>query len=743
MSAGAFKKELDLSLYTEIASNLKVGLVGTFNKGPFTRTLITNVPQLESTFGKPIDSDTYCQGFFAAREYLRRGNQLYVVRVESTANASVKAEGSIQGVSNESLDSGDDGVTSIPATREFTPAVSPTFVTIGVQIGDVLEIADVSSADDNGFYVITAVAETKVTVDRDWPTGSLNSLTYTIWTSKREEGTNGATSVPATREFTSVGATFQTNGVEAGDILYIYDGVTTDDNGYYVIDSVDSETKVTVDRNFPVGSKSSLDYTVYGYNHPDMADGDTSVDGEFSSATASFDSHGVVAGDILVIEDAVDTGDNGVYTISGLKVGSEETVLEVENATWTTGSLTNLSFRVLPGCILFSGATNGTWCTGYDVALQVNSYDGSKFDVLVYDENDFLLETIYSTDFASIATDMSSSDYLTAAVVAARAGPGLPGSCTLSGGDDGYTSIVAADYIGSSSAYGMQLFSNPEAIDIDVILCPGVSTQAVGDALISLAEDRGDCMTIVDPPFNATVDAPGEAIDWHNGTGGYGRTAAINSSYGAFYWSTLKVYDSYNAVTRELAPSAAAIGVWAQSQNASFLWFAPAGYKRGKVTGATDVYYSPSLGERTAMQTNSNSVNPIVNFETDGIVVFGQKTLLRTSSALNRINVRRMMLYLEKQALASVKNLAFDPNDEFTWREVIRLIEPLCEYIEANRGMNDFLVVCDESTNTEAVQEANKVVARIFVKPTKTAEIIELVFAVTSQSADFTELLAA
>ncbi len=743
MSAGAFKKELDLSLYTEVSSNFKVGLVGTFNKGVIsTRTLITNVPMLETTFGKPIDNDVQCQGFFAAREYLRKGNQLYVVRAESAATNAGFSNGSIRGTTDESLDSGDDGVTGAVGVRELTPSVSPTFVSIGVLVGDTLEINDISSAGDNGFYLITAVAETKVTVDRDWPAGSLNGLTYTVWASKREGGADGVTSAAATREFDSATATFTTNGVVAGDTLYVYDSGTTDDNGYYTIVTVDSNTKVTVNRDFPVGGKTSLDYTVYGFNSPDTGDGSTAVAGEFSAATAMFDDHGVKAGDLLIIEDAVDTDSNGTYMISGLKVGSLDTVVEVSDLAWPS-SETNLTYRVVPGCIIFTGGSEGTWCDGYDVSLAVNGYNAATFDVRIYDENDFLLETIFATDFASVVTGMSASDYMTAAVVATRAGPSLASSCTLDGGDNGITGIVDADFIGSVSTIGLQLFSNTEAVDIDCLVIPGKDAEAIGNALLSKAEDRGDCMFIPDGPFDATVDAPSEIIDWHNGTGGYGRTSSLSSSYGALYWSTLTVYDSYNAKSRELCSSAVALGVWAQSENATFPWFAPAGFKRGKVTGATSTYYSPDIGERKAMQENGNSVNPIVNFVRDGITIFGQKTLLRSTSALNRVGVRRGLLYLEKNILAAAKYLAFDPNDEATWRELIRLVEPLCEYMQDNRGLNDFLVICDTTTNTAAVISANKVISRILLKPTTTSEIIELQFALTAQSADFTELLAA
>lgn len=742
-AAGVFKKEIDLSLYVEVSSDLKVAIVHTFSKGPInTRTLVTNNSQLESTFGKPIDDDVHGQGFFALREYFRSGNQAFVVRAESSANPAVTGKTGLQGGADDQLESGADGATSLPATRQFTSAGS-TFQTNNVLPGDHLEIADTGGSADDGFYTIVSVdLETQVTVDRDFPTGSLSSLDFVIWTSQCEgTASDGATSAPATRQFTSATSFFSTN-VQAGDILEINDVSSDGDNGFYVIESVDSDTQLTVNRDWFSGSLTGLDFTVYTRNHPDGTDGDTTTDGVFVSASSFFQSHSVQTGDLLVINDVTDTGDNGVFVIEGLTSGSEETSLDVNVGTWPTGGLTGLSFSVFPSPITLPGESEGAWVNGYQARTTANATDSEQFDLNVFDENGFLVETVFGLDTSNIVDEMAenSAFFPEPVVNTGRSGPGIIYTATANGGENGTTGIVDADLIGTGSN-GLQSFSNVEDVEIDVLLIPGYSSQAVGDALINMAEStRGDCMAIVDPPDSPTVSSPQDVVDWHNGVGGFGRTSALSSSYGALYWSWAEIFDPFTNTDRFIAPSGHALSVWAQSQNATQIWFAPAGLRRGRVRGAQALRASPSQGERNLMQTGGNSVNPIVNFVREGIHVFGQKTLLRTNSALNRISVRRMLLFAEREILALAKTIVFEPGDEITDRDFTQKVTPLLEFIQDNRGIRESLVV---AASTAADRDANRAVYQIFIKPTTTAEVVEVQFILTAQTADFSEILAA
>jgi phage tail sheath protein FI len=169
------------------------------------------------------------------------------------------------------------------------------------------------------------------------------------------------------------------------------------------------------------------------------------------------------------------------------------------------------------------------------------------------------------------------------------------------------------------------------------------------------------------------------------------------------------------------------------------VWFAFAGLLRGRLLGALDVEYSPVQGERDYMYSGGNAVNPIVSFPVDGICLFGQRTLQRASTALDRINVRRMLLYARKVIASAVRYLVFEPNDLMTWIRFVDLVSPYLRSIKARRGLEDFRVVCDETTNTPDRINNNDMVGKLFLKPTKTAEMIELEFTLLPTGATFEE----
>lgn len=744
VSAGAYAREIDLSLFVETATNTVFAMPHVFNKGPIgTPTLVTNLNRLLEMFGDPINpsvSASAAQGWFAAREYLRHGNKLYVTRIESAASPAAYAAQSLPGGTDQSIVLGTDGVTSIPATREFNSAGS-TFLASGVLAGDVLQLRKTAGAD-NGFYAIVTVnSETKVTVNRDWPTGSLTTQDFTILTSKRESKSDGVTSTSSSRTLTSATAKF-TNQVTAGQMLKVNDTVDVADNGMYMIVSVDSATQITVDRDWPRGGLTGLDYTVYGAISIGTA-GATSTAGEFTNATSKFQAHQVQAGDILHIKDLVNTTNNGFYMITALKVGAEQTTVQVNTPAWPGGALVGLTFEVLRGSITLTGLTKGTWCLGDYLKGLRNAGATTNFNLETRDTtNTIVLEVVYNLNRTNIVTEMAdNSAYFSATVRLNATDPVVGYSLPVNGGRDGYSGLVDSDFIGNDTLKtGLKSFKNKEAFDVSIIAVPGQSSQNIQDALINLAETRGDCIALVDPPDFPTVDTVQEVLDFHNGTSI--RTTALNSSYGALYWPWCKVYDEYHNLDVWTAPAGHVAGVYTQNDNLQYPWFAPAGFKRGKVKGATDLRYSPDQDDRDSLNGPGANVNPITNFVGYGVHVFGQKTLQRATTALNRVNVRRMLLFAKGGIEKAARQLVFDPNDEVLWREFKQLVEPVLKHILSNRGIREYLIIADETTTTPAVAEQNKMIGKLFIKPTKAAEIVEIQFILTSQTANFQELAA-
>jgi hypothetical protein len=313
----------------------------------------------------------------------------------------------------------------------------------------------------------------------------------------------------------------------------------------------------------------------------------------------------------------------------------------------------------------------------------------------------------------------------------------------LSNGSDGAPPVHTSDpslYIGLNTSLektGLQFFRNPEELDLNLIAVPGISDSAVINEMVDICQTRGDCMCIVDPPFGYR---PQDVVDWVNGAGSFATDhVAFNSSYAALYWPWLQIYDPVNKKKVWTPPSGHIANVYAYTDLVSDPWIAPAGLTRGHLTTPLKAEYNPTTGERDLLYLNN--VNPVATFVRDGLNVFGQKTLQRKPSALDRVNVRRMMLYLEKVVATSARYLLFEPDDQVTWLSFVNLVEPFMQAVKDRRGLIDFQVRCDATTNTADVVDRNEMRAIIFLKPTKAAEFIQIDFVLTSQGASFNELV--
>jgi phage tail sheath protein FI len=183
-------------------------------------------------------------------------------------------------------------------------------------------------------------------------------------------------------------------------------------------------------------------------------------------------------------------------------------------------------------------------------------------------------------------------------------------------------------------------------------------------------------------------------------------------------------------------PAAYAVSIMCHTDAVSDPWFAPAGLTRGRLTKPTDVEIILNQGDRDALYQPGNSINPIAKFAQDGICIWGQKTAQRTPSALDRVNVRRMMIVIRKMILAATRSIVFEPNDPMTWNRVVNLLQPAMDDIRRRRGITEFRVVCDETTNTPLRIDRNEMWCRVLIKPTKTAEILVFELNLTGQSAN-------
>jgi hypothetical protein len=288
-------------------------------------------------------------------------------------------------------------------------------------------------------------------------------------------------------------------------------------------------------------------------------------------------------------------------------------------------------------------------------------------------------------------------------------------------------------------------FRDAEFVDVDLLIA-GASEALLSRHLIEIAEERKDCVAFISPPHSPAGSEYNDNT-YDSSLGGYsGPTSVVNyrnntlnasSSYAVMDSGWKYQYDSYNDRYRWLPLNPDVAGLVVRTENQTDPWFSPAGFNRGKIKGVVKLALNPNKAERDELY--EAGINPVVTFPGEGTLLFGDKTLQRRATALDRINVRRLMIHLEKAIATAAKYQLFEFNDTFTRRSFINMINPFLRRVQSQRGLTDFRVVCDESNNTGQVIDNNEFIADIFIKPAKSINYIQLNFTVLRSDALFEE----
>ena len=286
--------------------------------------------------------------------------------------------------------------------------------------------------------------------------------------------------------------------------------------------------------------------------------------------------------------------------------------------------------------------------------------------------------------------------------------------------------LTATDYSQSIS-----LLNNKDDYNFNVIVAPGLIADSTFTAhvtqinsLVALAENRQDCIAVIDvSKYGSTVAATLNSV------------SAFDSSYAAAYWPWLQAVDPTSGQTTWSPASAFIPGVYSFTDASSEPWFAPAGLIRGALGNVIRAERKLTSGNRDSLY--SGNVNPIATFPGRGVVVFGQKTLQVRASALDRVNVRRLLITLKSFITQVADNLVFEQNTIATRNNFLSQVNPYLESVQQRQGLYAFKVVMNETNNTPDVIDRNEMVGQIFLQPTKTAEFIILDFNVLPTGVEF------
>jgi phage tail sheath protein FI len=300
-------------------------------------------------------------------------------------------------------------------------------------------------------------------------------------------------------------------------------------------------------------------------------------------------------------------------------------------------------------------------------------------------------------------------------------------SNSLSAGADGTignTEIV--------SAYDK--FSNPDTVDVSLLMTgPGNAT--VATAVISIAETRKDVLVFLSPTKSSVVNNAGsEATSILAFRGGL-----TSSSYAVLDSGYKYQYDKYNDVYRYVPLNGDIAGTCARTDLERDPWYSPGGLSRGVIKNVIKLAYNPTKAERDNLYVQG--INPVVTFQGEGTVLFGDKTLLSKPSVFDRINVRRLFIVLEKSIARAARSTLFEFNDQFTRAQFVNLVEPFLRDVQGRRGITDFRVVCDTTNNTAEVIDSNRFVGDIYIKPARSVNFIQLNFVAVRTGVSFEEIV--
>ena len=690
VSPGVYVIEKDISEYTPATNPSIVGVVGFADKGePHKPTLITSPTQLVSTFGEPSD-DLAGQGIQGALEILagpNGTNQLWFVRAIDDNSAQHSAASLSLGACPALLVN----------SNIFTNATEGLWIEITVRDNN----SDFGFPEEvRTFHVPSPNGQSNAEALRQAIGGSLISDKVGVFWDDDDSsdflGSNYGVLV----------------GFAAGENAEITARAYT---------SADKASEDEVDAAFvALGSNGEplLVEEGEGAGEPDWQT--TTTAKGWTYAAGSFDYRveslwpGAGYNEVIGVGGAVKG--NAVATEPA---GGDQSVLYVyENGSILENFTVSLGSEAFVESVINTGNTETT-----SEIIRGNLRDGGD----TFDANPILFTKKISVLLGSTVGDAGGDGD-----IEPRFSKFMQGGIGLGGGNSGAEENTTASLVGNAATLpktGMQAL-DVEGVPITMAIVPGITDEAVQNELVALAERTNDFIAVLGCPL--AIGNAQNAIDWHNGK--LIRTSPINSSYAAIYYPAVKVFNPYLGRDIFMDPGVYGVKQMCFTDSVADPWFAPAGFVRGRLLKPTEVEVDLNQGDRDSLYSGGNAINPIVNFPQRGITIFGQRTAQRDPTALDRINVRRLLLVVKRVILDATQRFVFEPNDEITWEKVKATLDPFLDDIRRRRGINEFKVVCDETTNTPVRVDRNELWCKVLIKPTKTAEVIVFELNITNQS---------
>ena len=471
------------------------------------------------------------------------------------------------------------------------------------------------------------------------------------------------------------------------------------------------------------GSFSSADATIYGESDTAAVTFETLAEGTLMNSSSSLNSDGSMdSGSVDNVRWEIVNSNTGSGTFDLLvRRGNDNTTEKVVLETWTDLSLDPLSTNYVAKRIGDQSFTYAADGTSYYLQTTGSYTVASKY-LRVSAVNSPTPNYLDNTGTAKTA--------FTASIPLATSGGFENATGGVMDGANFYDTIDSSNtqgVVGTDYTNMINLLSNTDDYKFNIILTPGLynagyTSQAT--SIISNTQNRGDNLYILD------LVKYGQPV-----TSVTGQAKSRNTSYAASYWPWVQVIDPDTGTQVWVPASTVMGGVFAYNDAVSDPWFAPAGINRGGLGQV--VRPERKLAQSTRDTLYTSKVNPIASFPGTGVVVYGQKTLQTKASALDRVNVRRLLIAMKSYISQIANNLVFEQNSIATRNNFLAQVNPYLEGIQQRQGLYAFKVVMDDTNNTADVIDRNQLVGQIYVQPTRTAEFIYLDFNITPTGAAF------
>ena len=769
VSPGVFTRENDLSFLSQGIGEIGAAVIGPFKKGPaFVPTVVNTQSEFEEIFGTPDGS--YYTGY-TVQNYLREAGTVTIVRVGHTGGYTqtkpigIVSSGSVSGTkivgtifethNGSGTLAGSAIGASVSASKFEITLVGESGISASINPTDGNDIGDVFGVNPRGTkdgyvynYFEKASADTITNGQEQISLISLSDQVYgdvqhasTPWIQSQlvsgerhnlfklhtiGDGTvyNGEYKVSifnikaAGSSNATDYATFSIMIRKGSDtdkrksVLETYNNLNLDPASPNYIKKVigdrnlviDSLGKQTENGDYPNRSKFVRVECVAEGAHPIVA-GPFGHDKYYNPVLVGNEgSHGFGESSIpSVLFNTGSDANNSSKSVSYSGIDLETVQVKIDNNNY----LAPLPASATQGgntVFAFDGTVNvvgGTKAYGYELTGSLSA-DMNKRQFTVGFQGGF--DGIDPTISIDLGANISSGN-----------SQGFNLSTSIAVGSVAYVKAIAA-------------VSNPDDFDINLVSAPGIVRRHhsyVFDKVVDMCEAREDCFFIGDSV--GAGDSISQAIE---------QGAAVDSNYVGTYYPWVKTIDSRTNKLISVPPSVLMPGIYASNDAVAAEWFAPAGLNRGGIVGAISVLNRLTHAERDELY--EGKINPIAQFPGEGIVAFGQKTLQDKASALDRINVRRLMIKVKKYIASTSRYLVFEQNTSQTRGKFLNTVNPYLEGIQQRQGLYAFRVVMDESNNTPDVIDRNILAGQIFLQPTKTAEFIVLDFNILPTGASFT-----